>query len=98
MKRSFLLVLVVVLVVFELFLLEGFLPYEWHHPISVQLDRIFPSQIYAPHPNMDWEIETVLRQHPTYRIVLYLITALLATSNALLISKIWKARSRLVRS
>jgi hypothetical protein len=96
-KRSLLLLLVVVLVVFELFLLEGFLPYKWHLPISDQLDRIFPSQKYEPHPNMDWEIETVLSQHPTYRIVLYLITALLATGNALLISKIWKARRRLAR-
>ena len=97
MKRSLLLLLVVVLVVFELFLLEGFLPYKWHHPISDQLDRVFPSQKYEPHPNMDWEIETVLSQHPVYRIVLYLITALLATGNALLISKIWKARRRLPR-
>jgi hypothetical protein len=95
MKRSLLLVLVVVLVVFELFLLEGFLPYDWRHPISEQLDRIFPAQRYDPHPNMDWEIETVLRQHPLYRITLYLITAALATGNAFLIVKVWHARGRL---
>jgi hypothetical protein len=84
--------------VFELFLLEGLLPLQGHHPISDQLDRIFPGKQYEPHPNIGREIETVLRQHPIYRIAVYLITFLLASGNALLISKVLKARRRLARS
>jgi hypothetical protein len=95
MKRSLLLLLTTLLVVFELFLLEGFLPYRWDHLISEQLDRIFRVQKYEPHPNMDLEIETVLREHPSYRIALYVITAAIATGNAFLIAKVWKARRRL---
>jgi hypothetical protein len=95
MKRSLLLLLVIVLMVFELFLLEGFIPYEWRHPMSEQLGRIFPAPRYDPHPNMDWEIETVLRQHRSYRIALYLITAVLASGNACLIVMIWNIRGRL---
>jgi hypothetical protein len=94
MKRTAFLIVLLGLVVLELLLLEGFVPYGWHHPISGALDHIFPSQEYKPHPNMDWEIEMVLRQHPSIRIGLYLLTAALATGNAFLISKVWKAWRR----
>jgi hypothetical protein len=97
MKRPLLLLLAVVLVVFELFLLEEFLPYQYQHAISVQMERAFLTPRYDPHPNMDWEIETVLQQHPSYRIALYLITLAMATGNAFLIAKVWKIRGRLAR-
>jgi hypothetical protein len=95
MKRTAFLIVLLGLVVLELLLLEGFVPYGWHHPISEALDHIFPSQEYKPHPNMDWEIEMVLRQHRLLRIGLYLFTAALATGNAFLISRVWKAWRRL---
>ena len=91
MKRAFLLLLLVGLVVIELFLLESFLPYGWHHPMSELVNHIFPSEEYKPHPHMDWEIEMMLRQHPGLRIVLYVVTGALAVGNAFLMSKVWKA-------
>jgi|SRR5436309_14734892 len=95
MKRTVLLFLLLGLAIAELFLLESFLPYGWHHPISEQLDRILPGPKYEPHPHMDREIETVLHQHRSLRIVLYLIIGAVAAGNAFVISKVWKACRRL---
>jgi hypothetical protein len=95
MKRTAFLFVLLGLVVLELLLLESFVPYGWHHPISWAFDHILPAQEYKPHPNMDWEIEMVLRQHRSFRIGLYLLTAALAAGNAFLISKVWKACRRL---
>jgi len=44
---------------------------------------------------MDWEFELDFRQHPSHRIAVYLITAVLATGNAFLIAKVWKAQKLL---
>jgi hypothetical protein len=95
MRRTAFLIVLLGLVFLELLLLESFVPYGWHHPISGVLGHIFPSQEYKPHPNMDWEIEIVLRQHHSLRIGLYLLTAALTIGNAFLISKVWKAWRRL---
>ncbi len=95
MKRTAVLIVLLGLVVLELLLLESFVPYGWHHPISGLLDHIFPGREYKPHPNMDLEIETVLRQNPSLRIFLYLVTGVLAAGNAILISKVWNAWRRL---
>ncbi len=94
MKRAGLLFLLVALVLVELILLEGFVPYGWPHPVSGMLNRILPTQEYKPHPNMDLEIEMVLRQHHTLRIVFYVLTGISAVGNALLISKTWKVWRR----
>jgi hypothetical protein len=83
------------LVVLELLLLESFLPYGWHHAISGVINHIFPAQEYKPHPNLDWEVEIGLPEHHSLRIALYLLTAALATGNALLISKVLRAWRRL---
>jgi hypothetical protein len=91
MKRAAVLIVLLGLVVLELLLLESLVPYRRHHPVSEALGHIFPSQEYQPHPNMDSEIEIVLRQHRSLRIGLYLLTAALATGNAFLISRVWKA-------
>jgi hypothetical protein len=87
MKRAALVILLLVLVVLELLLLEGFLPYGWHHPIYELFQRIFLGQPYAPHPRMDLEIEMVLRQHLSWRIGFYLGAAALAIANGVLILK-----------
>ena len=83
------------LVVFELALLEAYLPYEWNHAISKRVDRVLYTEPYAPHPNMDWELELDFRQHPSHRIAIYMIIAVLATGNAFLIAKVWKTQKRL---
>jgi len=79
----------------EFILLEAFLPYERTHAISERLDRILQIRAYPPHQEMDWEFELDFRQHPSHRIAVYLITAVLATGNAFLIAKVWKAQKLL---
>jgi len=95
MKRLLLALLLAVLLLLELWFLESFLPYGWHHPISELLNRVFPSQPYASHPRMDLEIEMFLRDHPLWRICSYALTAFLAIANGVLISKAWKALRKL---
>ena len=43
---------------------------------------------------MDLEIEEILRQHASLRIALCVLTSTLATGNAFLIFKVWKAHRR----
>jgi hypothetical protein len=95
MKRTLLLVVLAGLVLLELVILEAYLPYEYSHAISERFDRILHTKPYPPHQYMDWEFELHYRQHPSHRIVMYVITAVLATGNAFLIAKVWKARRRL---
>jgi hypothetical protein len=97
MRRTLLLLVLAGLFLLEVVLLEAYLPYEYTHAVSERLDRIFHTKPYPPH-QMDWEFELDFRQHPSHRIVMYLITAVLATGNAFLIVKVWKARRRLVQS
>jgi hypothetical protein len=98
MRRVLLLVVMIGLLGLELALLEAYLPYEWSDPISERVDRFFHTEPYAPHPNMDWEFELDFRQHPSHRIAMYVITAILATGNAFLIAKVWKTQKRLAES
>jgi hypothetical protein len=94
LRKPLLLILLVVLVLLEAVILEGFLPYEWQHAIQQRSERIFPAEKYEPHPNMDWEFELDFRQHPSHRAVGYGLTAVLAIGNAYLIAKVWKALNR----
>jgi hypothetical protein len=91
MKRTALIIVLLGLLVVELLLLEVFIPFGWHHPLSETLNRFFPAQPYEPHPRMDVEMEEILRQHTSLRIALYLLTGALAAGNAFLILKAWKA-------
>lgn len=95
MRRILLLLVLAGLFFLQLALLEAFLPYEYTHVISEHLDRIFHTKPYPPHRHMDWEFELDFRQHPSRRVAMYLITAVLATGNAFLIAKIWKDQKRL---
>jgi|KBSSwiStaDraftv2_1062776.scaffolds.fasta_scaffold428360_1 hypothetical protein len=71
LKRFLAVIVLGGLVALEAGLLEGFLPYEWRHAIHQQSERIFPSERYDPHPDMDWEFELDYRQHPWHRAVMY---------------------------
>ena len=95
MRRALLLLVMIGLVALEFALLEAYLPYEWSHAISERVDRVLHTEPYAPHPSMDWEFELDFRQHPSHRIAMYLITTVLATGNAFLIAKVWRAQKRL---
>jgi hypothetical protein len=75
MKKTVLIILLLGLLVVELLLLEVFIPFGWHHPLSETLNRFFPAQPYEPHPRMDLEIDEILRQHTSLRIALYLLPA-----------------------
>ncbi len=95
LKRATLLVVLFGLAILEAGLLEGFLPYEWRHPISQLSARIFPSPRYDPHPDMSWEFELDFRQHPWHRAMEYAVLGVLSLGNAYLIAKVWRAFSRL---
>lgn len=72
-------------------LLEGFFRYEWRHAIDQRFERIFPTSVYPPHPDMDWEFELDFRQHPSHRIVQYAVLSVLILGDAYLISLVWRA-------
>ena len=69
----------------QLWVFEGFLPYDWPHPINHLYERVFPTPKYDPHPNMAWEFELDFRQHPWHRV---LADALLILQSAVYFSLI----------
>ena len=69
-KRAMLVIVLAGLFIFEIGLLEGFLPYKWQQEIYQQSERIFPSKKYEPHPDMGWEFELDYHQHPSHRIAM----------------------------
>jgi hypothetical protein len=90
-EKPLLATLLLALVLIEVVILEAFLPYKWQNAIQHQIDRAFPREPYEPHPDMGWEIELDLRQHPLHRGIMYSVAAILALGNAYLIVKVWKA-------
>ena len=60
-KRTLLRVLLIVLVLFELGLLTGFLPQSWQESILVRVDKLWPSQLHdysrITHPNLAAELQ-----------------------------------------
>jgi hypothetical protein len=91
LKRALLLTVFLGLVIVEAALLEGFLPYEWQHAINQRSERIFRSQPYEPHPDMELEFELYFRQHPQQRDFEYAVFGILTLANAYLIAKVWQA-------
>jgi hypothetical protein len=87
-KRAALVITLVALIIIEIGLLEGFLPYRWRHAVHEQSERVFPSQKYDPHPDMDWEFELDYRQHPSHRVAMYGFLGTLVLGVAYLISKV----------
>jgi hypothetical protein len=90
-EKPLLAILFLALVLIEAVILEAFLPYKWAYVIQHQIDRVFPREPYEPHPDMGWEIELDLQQHPLHRGIVYSVSAILALGNAYLIVKVWKA-------
>jgi hypothetical protein len=91
LKRALLLTAFFALIIVEVALLEGFLPYEWQHAINQRSERAFSSQQYGPHANLDWEFELYFRQHPRQRNIQYAAFGILTLANACLIAKVWQA-------
>lgn len=89
-NRVVLLSILACLIVVEVQLLEGFLPYKWRHAIHQQSERVIPSEEYNSHPDMDWEFELDFRQHPTHRVEMFAIVGVLAAAVAYLIVKHWR--------
>jgi hypothetical protein len=79
------------LVFLEAVLVAEFGPYKWRHAIHQQSERLFPSERYDPHPDMDWEFELLFRQNPWARTAYYGVVGFLALINGYLISKVWRA-------
>lgn len=90
LRRGLVLSILVVLVLVEMILVEEFLPYKWRHAIHQRTERIFPTETYAPHPDMDWEFELDFRQHPTHRAVEYGVHGVLVVIDSYLIAVTWR--------
>ena len=90
-KRAMLVMTLAGLIVIEVGLLEGFLPYEWQHAVSQRSEQILPTQKYEPHPDMGWEFELDYRQHPSHRVAMYGFLGTLVLGVAYLILKVWSA-------
>ena len=93
-RRAMLVIVLAGLFIFEIGLLEGFLPYKWQQEIYQQSERIFPSKKYEPHPDMGWEFELDYRQHPSHRIAMYGLQGVLVVGVAYLITRVWKKLSQ----
>jgi hypothetical protein len=95
LRKGLVLTILVVLVLVEMILVEEFLPYKWRHAIDQRTERIFPTGTYAPHPDMDWEFELDLRQHPMHRAVEYGVLGVLVLIDSFLIAVTWRGFVRL---
>jgi hypothetical protein len=91
LKKGLLLVTLCGLLVVGAGLLESFLPYEWRHAIHQRVESFFPSPVYAPHPNMDWEFELYFRERPWQRWIGFGVLGVLTLGDAYLNSKAWRA-------
>ncbi len=95
MKKTLLVIVFWGLLLVEVGLLEGFLPYSQRHAIHEQFQRVFPQQRYDPHPDMDWEFELAFRQNPKLRIAADAVLVILTLGNAYLIVRAWQGLRRI---
>src|SRR6267378_2195498 len=93
MKKLFLIILLIPLVLFEVYLCTAFLPVQWQRAIDRNVHRVLPeSHDRTPitHPNLDREIEEVLLEHIWLRIALYVVTVILLGGNTWVILRVWR--------
>jgi hypothetical protein len=93
MKKILLIALLFPLLLFEVYLCTAFLPVQWQHAIDRKMLRVLPeSHDWTPvtHPNLDQEIDQVLREHIWLRIALYAVTVLLLGTNTWIIHRVWR--------
>jgi hypothetical protein len=101
-QKALFIPILVVLVLFEMYMLTAFLPRKWQHAINEQLvvpllapfDRESYEQSKITHPNLEEEIDQALKENPRLRISSYVIFAVLLSGNALLIAGICSKLSR----
>jgi hypothetical protein len=77
MKRTALVVLLITLLLFEVFLCTGFLPFEWQGAIDRTLPKMHGDQTSITHPSLHREIEEALREDIRLRLGLYMVIVLL---------------------
>jgi hypothetical protein len=86
------------LVLFELYMLTAFLPKNWQHAINEQLIVPFDRESYdhskITHPDLEWEIDQVLRESARLRIIGYIILVGLLSGNAFFIKRVWDMLKR----
>jgi len=93
-RKALVLVVLVVLVLFELYLLTIFLPHQWQDSVGHLITRVLGQandQSAVTHPNLDQEVEQVLAQNSLPRILAYLIWGILFAGNTFLISRLSRA-------
>jgi hypothetical protein len=71
--------------------LEEFLSFDWQHAINQRSERIFSSQRYEPHPNLDLEVEIYFQRHPLQRRIEYGVFGMLTLANTYMIAKALQA-------
>jgi hypothetical protein len=97
-EKALFIPLLAMLFLFEMYMLTAFLPKNWEHAISEQLvlpfDRESYQQSRVTHPNLEGEIDQVLRENPRLRITGYVIFVALLSGNTFLIVRVWRALKR----
>jgi hypothetical protein len=97
-EKALFLPILAMLFLFEMYMLTAFLPKNWQHAINEQLvfpfDRESYEQSRVTHPNLEAEIDQVLRENPRLRIIGYLICVALLSGNTFLIVTVWRALKR----
>jgi hypothetical protein len=94
MKKALLIALLIPLILFEVYLCTAILPTQWQHAIDRKIPRILPEPhdwTSITHPNLDQEVEQVLREHIWLRMALYFVTGMLLVANAGVIRWVWRA-------
>jgi hypothetical protein len=79
------------LIIFEMYLMTGFLPAAWQHALNERLtfhDEAYKQSVRT-HPLLNEEIDQALRENLGLRIAVYLTFGVLLTGNTFLIWRVW---------
>jgi hypothetical protein len=82
-KKTFVIALLILLILFETYLCKAFLALRWQHAINDVLVRLLPeSQTPVTHPMLSQEIEQVWSENVWLKVGVWAITLLLLAVNA----------------
>src|ERR1700758_5366069 len=86
------------MILLEMWLVLGLLPYRWSHSLErrTQTPQGAPDYSQITHPDIDGEIELMMREHPLTRLTVDTVLVGFIVVNTFGISRIWKIRQRYV--
>src|SRR5258708_28800872 len=90
--KPLLIALLIPLILLEAYFCTAFLPLEQQHAINAKIPNILPqdSQTLITHPNLDQEVDQVVREHVSLRIAIYAVTIILLVANGWVIRSLWR--------